>query len=135
MSFQLHRRLAADTLPHGDLHLCALRIMNDRRYPWIILVPRRAGVEGLHALSAEDQAQLISEVTSVSQVLEDAYTPTRVNVAALGNMVPQLHVHVIARFEGDSAWPGPVWGVGEPLPYAATDPALKTLQRALQDTI
>jgi diadenosine tetraphosphate (Ap4A) HIT family hydrolase len=126
--FELHERLAADTVEVTRLELCRLLLMGDARWPWLILVPQRAGMTGIHQLAPADRALLIEEVAAASAVLEALCRPDRINVGALGNLVPQLHVHVIARHAGDPAWPGPVWGAGAPRAYAAGD-----LDRFLSD--
>lgn len=108
--FALHPRLAADTLPVLDLPLCSVRLMDDERYPWLILVPRRAGVAEVLDLSPTDQERLWQETRLCAAVLREQEAPDRINLGALGNVVPQLHMHVVARREGDDAWPGPVWG-------------------------
>ncbi|OIO61463.1 MAG: hypothetical protein AUJ55_00065 [Proteobacteria bacterium CG1_02_64_396] len=113
----LHPRLAADTYSLGRFPLSRLLLMNDRTYPWFILVPDREGVSEIQDLSQEDQIALIRESSLLSRAIRATLHPTRINVAALGNMVPQLHVHHIARFEDDPAWPGPVWGFGPAIPY------------------
>ncbi|MEQ8603888.1 MAG: HIT family protein [Marivibrio sp.] len=110
--FSLHERLAADTAPVAELTLCSLRLMKDARFPWAILIPRRADIREIHQMTQADQRQLLAEITKVSAAIERDWRADKMNVAALGNMVPQLHIHVIARFEGDAAWPGPVWGAG-----------------------
>lgn len=115
--FELHSRLAADTVSVVKLDLCQVLLMQDSRYPWLILVPEQAGLKDLHDLSTQDQVSAIHEIDRASRVLQDIHQPDKLNVAALGNMVPQLHIHVIARFIGDTAWPAPVWGVGEAVPY------------------
>jgi diadenosine tetraphosphate (Ap4A) HIT family hydrolase len=117
MSFDLDPRLAADTLFAGHLALCEVRLMDDVRFEWLVLVPRRPGVRELHDLAADDLARLVGEVTAASRLLS-ARGAHKVNVGALGNLVPQLHVHVVARHPGDEAWPGPVWGAGTRRPYA-----------------
>jgi diadenosine tetraphosphate (Ap4A) HIT family hydrolase len=121
MDFALHPQLAADTLPVARLALSRLVLMNDATYPWLILVPERPGLSELYELSAADQIQLMTEVTAVCRALIAACGPERVpdkfNVAALGNVVPQLHLHVIARFRDDPAWPSPVWGRAPAVPY------------------
>ena len=117
--FALHPKLEADTLQVLDLPLCRVRLMNDRRFPWLILVPRRPDLREMHALGSADRFQLMEEMCGTAAALERAVSAEKMNVAALGNMVPQLHVHVIARFQADTAWPGPVWCVGGPEPYAA----------------
>lgn len=118
MTFQLHERLAADTWTVKDLSLCRVLLMDDSRYPWVILVPRREGLRDFHEVAKADKAAFQGEIDLVSEVLKDATGAFKLNVAAIGNMVPQLHVHVIARFEGDEVWPKPVWGLGEAMPYA-----------------
>ncbi|MCC0054445.1 MAG: HIT domain-containing protein [Rhodobiaceae bacterium] len=116
--FALDPRLAADTLPVAELGLCSLRLMNDAGYPWLILVPRRAGLADLIDLEPADRATLAAEVDAVSCALKAHTGCHKLNVAALGNVVRQLHVHVIARFETDPAWPAPVWGKAPAKPYA-----------------
>ncbi|MAB12317.1 HIT family protein [Parvibaculum sp.] len=117
MPFTLHERLAADTLPVVDLDLCRVLLMKDRRYPWLILVPRREGLRDFDEVRPEDKHAFYEEIERVSEILREETAAEKMNVAALGNMVPQLHVHIIARFAHDAAWPGPVWGVGEAEPY------------------
>jgi diadenosine tetraphosphate (Ap4A) HIT family hydrolase len=121
MSFALHPRLAADSVEVGEAPLSQLRLFDDRRFPWLLLVPALPELREIHELSAADRGQLIEEVAAVSRVLVELVSPTKVNVGALGNLVPQLHVHVVARFEGDAAWPVPVWGSGERVPYAEAE--------------
>ena len=116
--FSLHERLAADTVLVSTLALCRVLLMRDARWPWLILVPERAGVTEIHQLDAADRGRLIEEVAQASRVLERLHQPDKMNVGALGNMVPQLHVHVIARRRDDPAWPGPVWGHGQAEAYA-----------------
>jgi len=117
-NFELHPKLEADTKQVLDLPLCRVLLMNDSRYPWLILVPRRPDVREIHGLDAADRFQLMEEVAGCSAALEREVDAYKMNVAALGNMVPQLHIHVIARFENDPAWAGPVWGVGNAEPYS-----------------
>ncbi len=116
--FVLHERLAADCKHVGDLPLCRLLLMNDQHYPWFILVPRIAGVREAFQLSPEQQLQLSKESNSLSEAMALALRADKMNVAALGNMVPQLHVHHIARFTNDAAWPKPVWGVVDAVAYS-----------------
>lgn len=115
--FSLHPRLAADTIVLGDFPLCRCLLMNDAQYPWLILVPRRDNLREVHELSETDQAQLLRESSWVSQRLAAQLDATKMNVANLGNVVDQLHWHIIARFQGDPAWPGPVWGKLPAVPY------------------
>lgn len=110
--FELNATLEADTIAIGDIGLCRLLLMNDSRYPWLILVPRRAGITEIHELTPLDQTVLTFEIAQISEILKDLTGCTKINVGALGNMVRQLHIHIIARNEGDAAWPGPVWGAG-----------------------
>ncbi len=112
-SFVLDTRLQEDSVEVGNLDLCTVRLMDDARYPWLILVPRVADIVEIHELGDGAQAQLWREVTDTGRVLTGIYHADKLNVAALGNVVPQLHVHVIARVAGDPAWPGPVWGHGQ----------------------
>ena len=117
--FTLDPRLAADTVHAGDLALCRVLLMDDARFPWLVLVPRRPDVAEITDLSAEDAHALMDEMRLATGVMLALAKPDKVNVAALGNVVPQLHVHVIGRFLSDPAWPRPVWGVGEAKPYPA----------------
>ena len=116
-SFVLDTRLQEDSVEVGNLDLCTVRLMDDARYPWLILVPRVADIVEIHELGDGAQAQLGREVTDTGRVLTGIYHADKLNVAALGNVVPQLHVHVIARVAGDPAWPGPVWGHGQAQRY------------------
>jgi diadenosine tetraphosphate (Ap4A) HIT family hydrolase len=115
----LDQRLAADTIPIGDLALSSVLLMDDARFPWFILVPRRSGASELTDLSDEEAAQLMSEIRIATRVMLELAKPDKVNVGALGNVVAQLHVHVVGRFRSDPAWPGPVWGHGSRTPYPA----------------
>lgn len=119
--FQLNERLAADTFFVTDLALCSVLLMNDARYPWLILVPRVGDMTEIHHLSSEQQHLLMEESAKAGQLLESLFKPTSINVAALGNVVSQLHVHHIARFSSDPAWPGPVWGHSSAVPYTKTE--------------
>jgi diadenosine tetraphosphate (Ap4A) HIT family hydrolase len=115
--FTLDSRLAGDTLPIGDLALSSVLLLNDARFPWFVLVPRLPNVSELTDLSESDARQLMDEIRLATRVMQDLAKPDKVNIGALGNMVPQLHVHVIGRFRSDPAWPGPVWGYGTRTPY------------------
>ena len=119
--FVLDAWLAADTHLIGDLPLSQLRLFDDARFPWFVLVPRIAGARELIDLDESDQRTLLAEINRLGRVLEADLRPDKLNVAALGNVVPQLHVHVIARFTNDAAWPHPVWGRGERVAYAASE--------------
>lgn len=115
--YELHPQLATDTHPLGTLGLCELRLMDDANYPWLVLVPRVADARELVDLDAAQRHQLTDEIDLAARLLRDAFRPHKLNVAALGNLVPQLHVHVIAREENDPAWPAPVWGRVMARPY------------------
>ena len=117
--FTLDPRLAADTLHVGDLPLSAVLLMNDSRFPWLILVPRRPNLSELTDLAPNDAASLMDELRLAGRVLADLAKPDKLNVGALCNVVAQLHLHVVARFRSDPAWPGPVWGFGSAQPYPA----------------
>ena len=131
--FELHPQLAADCAVVGDLPLCRLLLMDDANYPWCILVPRRPGIREIHELVEADQVALLREVSALSEALQTLFAADKMNVAALGNVVPQLHVHVIARRVGDAAWPRPVWGAVPRQPYAEDDreAVVKRLREAL----
>lgn len=116
--WQLHPQLAEDTHPLAQLALCELRLMDDANHPWLILVPRVSAAIELLDLDHEQQAQLMREIDGIGRLLQRAFKPDKLNVAALGNMVPQLHVHVIARYRDDIAWPRPVWGMATAQPYS-----------------
>ena len=117
MPFVLHSTLARDTVEVARLPLCRVLLMRDQRFPWLILVPEREAVREIHELPPEDRARLIEEVARVGETLERLFQPDKLNVGALGNIVPQLHIHIVARFADDPAWPGPVWGSGAAIPY------------------
>lgn len=121
MAFALDPRLAADCENLGDLPLCRVLLARDSRWPWLILVPRRTGLRDLDELADDDRTVAMEEIAAAAAALRARHAPDKLNVASLGNMVPQLHIHVIGRFTGDAAWPGPVWGVGDPVPYAEDD--------------
>lgn len=116
-AFELDSRLETESVLVANLGLCQLRLRNDARWPWLLLIPMRPGIEEPHDLTPLDQALLSFETNLVSKALKDMTGCTKINVGALGNIVRQLHVHVIARNEGDLCWPGPVWGFGERAPY------------------
>jgi diadenosine tetraphosphate (Ap4A) HIT family hydrolase len=123
--FELHPRLAQDTLAIGDFPLCRLLLMNDSSYPWFILVPRRAEIREIFELEQRDQLQMLKESSQLSRALSRLFQADKLNIAALGNMVPQLHIHHIVRYQTDQAWPNPVWGLFPARPYN---------ERALQET-
>lgn len=119
--FQLHPQLAADGLVLADAPLSRLLLMNDAQYPWCVLVPRREGVRELYELDAADRVQLLEESVQLGQALMQAFAGDKLNVAALGNLVPQLHLHHIVRSRGDPAWPAPVWGRHPPRAYTGAE--------------
>ncbi|MBW3549458.1 MAG: HIT family protein [Proteobacteria bacterium] len=132
--WQLHAQLAGDTHPVARFALSELRLMDDANHPWLILVPRVRGAVELLDLDDAQQAALTREIALASRVLQTLFKPHKLNVAALGNVVPQLHVHVIARFQTDIAWPRPVWGVAAARPYPPAQRArlVERLRGALQ---
>ena len=117
----LDPQLARDTMPIGDMPLCHVLLINDANYPWLLLVPRRRGIVELVDLEYIEQAQLMTEIAHTSRTMKAMTSCDKINVAALGNVVPQLHVHVIARTRGDAAWPKPVWGVVPARMYERTE--------------
>ncbi len=110
MSFTLHPQLAKDTTIIGEFPVSLALLHKDKAVPWVILVPKKDNLKELHHLPMDEQQALLLESQAVSEVLEHLFTPDKINLGALGNMVPQLHIHHIARFSSDIAWPGPVWG-------------------------
>jgi diadenosine tetraphosphate (Ap4A) HIT family hydrolase len=130
LSWTLHPQLERDTLTLGDLPLGRVLLMNDANYPWLVLVPRREGIVEIIDLEEADRTALMVEITQISRALRDETRCDKLNVAALGNAVPQLHVHVIARFRGDAAGPNAVWGRAPAKPYAAV--AQEALAAALR---
>ncbi|MGO3028121.1 HIT family protein [Pseudomonas helleri] len=119
--FILDTRLQEDTWLIGDFPLCRLLLSNDSNYPWFILVPRREGISELFQLDDADQQLMWAETTALTGVLKELFTADKMNVATLGNVVSQLHMHVIARYASDAAWPGPVWGKHPAKPYSEAD--------------
>jgi len=113
----LHAQLEKDCFVIGRFSLCALLLLNDSRYPWFILVPQREGITEIHQLTAADQQQLMRESCLLAAWIEKEFNADKINVAALGNMVPQLHIHHIVRYKTDPAWPAPVWGKFPAVPY------------------
>jgi len=128
--FQLHERLAADTHKLGESRLCDVLLMNDNTWPWVILVPRVSGIREIYELPNEQQQRLLFESSALSEGMMELFGGDKMNVAALGNMVPQLHLHHIVRYQGDPAWPGPVWGKRPPVPY--TEEQLASVKAKLQ---
>ena len=120
-AWSLHPQLAQDTIDIGDLPLCRVLVIKDANYPWLLLVPRRTSAIEIIDLCEIEQAQLTTEICRVARALKDVSRCDKLNIAALGNAVPQLHVHVIARRKNDAAWPRPVWGVVPPLAHDAAE--------------
>lgn len=129
--FSLHPRLAADTLLLGDFPLSHCLLMNDMHYPWLILVPRVESIREIFELTVEDQQQLLRESSWTSERLSRHFNADKINIGALGNMVPQLHLHHVARYANDAAWPGPVWGKHAAQPYTVDN--LQMMQKRLQE--
>ena len=129
MNFTLHPQLAADCLVVGNLPVCQV-LLNTQfsQFPWLILVPMRTGCRDLTDLPPMDYPLVMDEVALVHDKLKAACKPTKMNVGAIGNMVPQLHIHIIARTEGDEAWPKPVWGHAQPKPYSGVEAAMKAAE-------
>ena len=115
--FALHPQLADDTAPVIELQLCEVRLMDDANHPWLVLVPRVADITEIIDLDPAQRTQLTAEIDTACRALRALFKPDKLNVAALGNLVPQLHVHVIARYRSDIAWPRPVWGNATARPY------------------
>lgn len=132
-TFELDPRLARDTELVENLGLCQLRIMKDSRWPWFMLVPQRNGVSELFELTPLDQALLTFETNMVAAALKKATGAEKINVAAIGNIVRQLHVHIVARFDGDPNWPGPIWGYGQAEAYE--DTAKQSLIKSLTENL
>jgi diadenosine tetraphosphate (Ap4A) HIT family hydrolase len=108
--FKLHSKLNEDLIPLGNLKISKLLLMPDSENPWLILVPQREGIKEWHHLEIEDQHLLMTEINSVSNFIENEYSPDKINIGSLGNMVSQFHVHIIGRFIGDKCWPASIWG-------------------------
>lgn len=117
MTFQLHSRLKQDCITIGRFELCLLLMMNDSQYPWFILVPERADIQEIYQLNKTERELLTEESSYLAENLAIIYKADKMNVAAIGNMVPQLHIHHIVRYRTDKAWPAPVWGKFDTVPY------------------
>jgi diadenosine tetraphosphate (Ap4A) HIT family hydrolase len=115
--WSLHPQLARDTVSLGDLPLARVLVVNDANWPWLLLVPRRRGVREIIDLDEVEQGQLMTEITRVARAMKSVTACDKLNIAALGNVVSQLHVHIIARREGDAGWPRPVWGAAPAVAY------------------
>ena len=132
--FELDYRLENDCVWLGSLSLCRILLMKDANYPWVLLVPQRTGVNEIFQLDSDDQEQLVWESSFVSELLMKAFNGIKMNIAALGNVVPQLHIHHVVRSDSDPSWPNPVWGAVPPKAYTAHSLAerIETIQAALQ---
>ncbi|AEF54686.1 HIT domain-containing protein [Marinomonas posidonica] len=128
--FQLDPVLRRDSILVGSLSLCELRLINDAQFPWFILVPRRNNITEIYQLLDEDRQQLMAESCLLAETLHDAFTATKLNVAALGNQVSQLHLHHVVRYDTDACWPGPIWGKFAAVPY--TDKKLAEILQKVQ---
>ena len=131
MSFTLHPTLQKDCIELGQLELCRVLLMNDSQFPWLILVPERENISEIHQLSTDEQQQLMRESSSIAEQLATLYHADKMNIAALGNMVPQLHIHHVVRYKTDKAWPAPIWGKFDALAYTdeELDSTLKKLEK------
>ena len=121
MGFSLHSKLVSDTINLGSFQLCEVLLMNDCRFPWVILVPRVPDLKDFHQIPAQHREVLFQEIEKTSKTIQSHWEVDKMNVAALGNQVSQLHIHVIGRRKTDDAWPNPVWGQGTPIPYETSD--------------
>jgi diadenosine tetraphosphate (Ap4A) HIT family hydrolase len=115
----LHQRLQEETVEIISLALSRVLLMNDASFPWLILVPEREDIQEIHELGGGERSILIEEIAAASKIMQRLYSPDKINIGALGNLVPQLHIHIIGRFRSDRSWPGPVWGSGPGNPYSA----------------
>lgn len=116
--FELHPRLQADTVWLGDLPLCRVLLAKDSQYPWLILVPKVADLSEIHHLDSAQQVNLMQESCALANLMEQTLSPDKMNIAALGNVVSQLHIHHVARFRSDAAWPAPIWGAHPVVSYS-----------------
>ena len=132
-AWSLHPQLACTTRVVGDLPLCRVLAADDANFPWLVLVPRRVGAVEIIDLAEAQRMQLMAEIADVSAALKQVTACDKLNVAAIGNVVPQLHVHVVARRKGDAAWPKAVWGAAPPTPYASgeLESLIDRLRRAI----
>lgn len=133
--FVLDPTLEKDTFYIADLTVSRLLLMNDARYPWLILVPRRADKVEIIDLTMSDQIELLKELNVASTLIKNVFKPDKINIANIGNRVPALHIHVIARYKTDGVWPAPVWGLGEALPYSSEEKEkiIKLVREALDE--
>ncbi|QIZ75685.1 HIT domain-containing protein [Ferrimonas lipolytica] len=131
--FELNSTLAADSVLLGTLPLCQVRLSRDSQFPWLLLVPMRKDISEIHQLEDTDQQQLIHESCTIAALMEQHVHPDKINVAAIGNMVAQLHLHHVARYHNDPCWPKPIWGQLPPLPYPIED--LKEITKLWQQRL
>lgn len=117
--FKVHQQLAMDSIALGSFELCQLRLMNDSQYPWFILIPQREDMREIYQLAVQDQIQLLKESSFLAEQLASLFNAEKMNIAAIGNVVPQLHLHHVVRYQSDIAWPKPIWGVRSMQPYSA----------------
>ena len=129
MSFELHPDLKRDGIPMGTFDQCLVLLINDAAYPWFVLVPKREGISDMIDLTPEDYRQMCEESSIFSKAIMEIFEGEKLNVAALGNMTPQLHIHHIVRYKSDAAWPGPIWGKQPMQPY--TDAQSKKILQQL----
>lgn len=132
--FKLHSQLAADCAVVGRRNLALVLLHGDSRFPWCILVPQRKGIREIHQLDSQDRSLLMTESCELAEVMAELFGPDKMNVASLGNLVPQLHIHHVARYQNDEAWPGPIWGQGTAKPYDEVGLAqrLAVLRKAME---
>ncbi len=132
--FELDYRLENDCVLVGSLSLCQILLMKDANFPWLILVPQREGISEIFHLDEDDQEQLVWESSFVAERIRKAFQGDKMNIAALGNVVPQLHIHHVVRTESDPAWPDPVWGAVQPKAYLTTELSARValIQKSLQ---
>lgn len=129
MSFQLHPRLQQDGIEIGQFELSKLLLINDSQYPWFVLVPQKPNIAEIYQLSEAEQVQLQKESSRLAEKLAEIFKADKMNIAAIGNMVPQLHIHHIVRYKNDVAWPAPVWGKFDAVPY--TEQQLETIKKQI----
>jgi len=136
-NFQLHPRLQQDCFVVGRFALSQILMMNDRQYPWFILVPQRNNITEIYQLNEPDRQQLLAESCLLAEKIVEIYQPDKLNIAAIGNLVPQSHLHHVARYETDKAWPSPIWGKFDACPYAEQDAQMQIdrLRVSLQDSL
>jgi len=131
--FELHPKLEEDSILVGRFSLSLLLLSRDANCPWCILVPERETVQEIHHLGLEDRQQLMVESCRLAEAMDDVFVPDKMNIGVLGNIVPQLHVHHVARFKADTAWPGPVWGAAESKPYSQKE--LDTITKRIKGAL